>query len=284
MTENFLTRQLGGKACILCGGNFSGNRHFADKAIATNLSILFFFTYLELYRAIKRQDLQEAEGVCIRANKNLNFSKALIFVVENELHEMYDMLMKYGARFNIHNENGGKMFLLAVSKQNVDLCKKLLRDGTTKNTIDCPNPSVSFKKAIHKIFKNEIMEIFNSLSNYKLPKNVIIWIEKESQMLLHDLICSRNYKLCEELITEGINITTKDSEGNFALHVAAEVNDVDILNLLIENKADIKATNNDQKTALRLAAENSCKEAYDILQLHDDDKSVNYEEHLPYFS
>ena len=86
------------------------------------------------------------------------------------------------------------------------------------------------------------------------------------------------------MITEGIDIITKDSEGNFPLHVAAEVNDADIIKLLIENKADIKAINNDQKTALRLAAENNCKKAYDILQLHDDDKSVNYEEHLPYFS
>ena len=241
-----------------------------------------FFTYVELYSAIKRQDLKGAEDVCIRANKNLNFSKALIYVVENNLYEIYDMLMKYGARFNIHNENGGKMFFLAVSRQDVDLCKKLFRDGTTKNTIDCPNPSVSFKKAVLKIFKNELMEIFNLLVSYF--GNFKFWIGKEIQMLLHDLIRSRNYKLCEKLITEGIDIITKDNEGNFPLHVAAEVNDADIIKLLIENKADIKAINNDQKTALRLAAENNCKKAYDILQLHDDDKSVNYEEHLPYFS
>ena len=226
--------------------------------------------------------MQEAEDVCIRAKKNLNFSKALIFVVENELHAMYDMLIHNGAHFNIHNENGGKMFFLAVSKQNVDLCKKLFGDGMTKNTKDCPNPSVSFKKAILKIFRNELMEIFNSLAKYF--GNFKFWIDKESQMLLHDLIRSRNYTLCEKLITDGIDITTKDSEGSFPLHVAAEVNDVDIIKLLIENKADIKARNNVQKTALRIAAENSCKEAYDILQLHDDDKSVNYEEHLPYFS
>ena len=226
--------------------------------------------------------MKGVEDLCERANQNLNFSESLIFVVKNELHVMYDMLIKYGARFNIFNENGGKMFYLAVRKQNVDLCKKLFRDGMTKNTKDCPNPSVSFKKAILKIFRNELMEIFNSLANYF--GNFKFWIDKEIQMLLHDLIRSRNYKLCEKLITDGIDITTKDSEGNFPLHVAAEVNDVDIIKLLIENKVDIKAQNKDKKTALRLAVENSCKEAYDILQLHDDDKSVYYEEYLPYFS
>ena len=240
------------------------------------------FTYLELYCVIKKQDWQGAEDVCKRAEKNLNFSETLIFVVENELHKMYDMLMENGARFNIHNESGGKMFLLAVSKQNVDLCKKLYRDGTTKNTKDCPNPSESFKKAILKIFKNELMEIFNSLANYF--GNFKSWVDKENQTLLHDLIRTRNYKLCEKLITDGINITTKDLEGNSAFHVAAEVNGVDIIKLLINNKADIKARNNDQKTALRLAAENSCREAYDTLRLHDHDNSVKYEEYLPYFS
>ena len=226
--------------------------------------------------------MQGAKDVCLRAEKNLNFSEALTFVVENELHEMYDMLMENGARFNIHNENGGKMFLLAVSKQNIDLCKKLYRDGATINTKDCPNPSGSFKKAILRIFEGELMEIFNSLANDF--GNFKSWVDKENQTLLHDLIRSRNDKLCAKLITDGINIAIKDREGNFPLHVAAEVNGVNIIELLINNKADIKARNNDQKTALRLAAENSCKEAYDTLQLYDNDNSVKYEEYLPYFS
>ena len=86
------------------------------------------------------------------------------------------------------------------------------------------------------------------------------------------------------MIADGINVTTKDREGNFPLHVAAEVNGVDIIKLLINNKTVINARNNDQKTALRLAAENCCKEAYDTLKEYDDDNSVKYEEYLPYFS
>ena len=242
-----------------------------------------FLTYLELYCAIKRQDFHGAKDVCKRAEKNLNFSKALIFLVENELHDdMDDMLMENGARFNIHNENGGQMFLLAVRKQNVHLCKKLYRDGTTINTKDCPNPSESFKNAILKIFEDKLMEIFNSLINYF--GNFKSWIDKENQTLLHDLIRTRNYKVCEKLIADGINVTTKDREGNFPLHVAAEVNGVDIIKLLINNKTVINARNNDQKTALRLAAENCSKEAYDTLKEYDDDNSVKYEEYLPYFS
>ena len=239
----------------------------------------FFFTYVELNSVIEKQDLKKAKDVCIRANKNLNFSRALISVVKYELNDMYDMLMKYGARFSIHKETGGEMLLVAVSKQNVQLCIKLFRDGMTKNTKDCPNPSEYFKMAIRKIIEDELL--VNYVGNLKSL------IDKENITLPHNIIYRRNYALCERLITEGIDISTKDSEGNFPLHVAAEVNDVDIINLLIENNVDVNARNNAQQTALHLAAQNGCKEAFDVLcKLYDDDNSANrlYVEHLPWYS
>ena len=223
--------------------------------------------------------MEKAKDVCIRANKNFNFSRALSFVVKHKLNDMYDMLMKYGARFNIHNETGGEMLFMAVNKQNVQLCINLFRDGMTSNTKDCKNPSKYFKIAIRKIIEDELL--VNYVSNLKSL------IDKEDITLLHDIIDRRNYALCEKLITEGIDISTKDSEGNFPLHVAAQVNDVDIINLLIENKVDVNAKNNAQQTALDLAAHNGCKEAFDILcKLYDDDNSANrlYVEHLPWYS
>ena len=222
---------------------------------------------------IQKQDLKGAEDVCIRVNKNLNFSKALIFVVENELHDMYDMMMQNGARFNIQNENGGKMFFEAVSKQNVQLCEKLFKDGIKSNTKDSPNPSLWFKIAILKIFEDELMEIFDLLPNYF--GNLISFIDKENKTLLHDIIRRRNYKLCEKLITEGMSITNIDEEGNFPLHVAAEVNDAEIINLLIKKNADINAKNDDHQTALHLAAQSRSREAFCTLQQYDDGNSSN---------
>ena len=252
-----------------------GNKHLTDQKIFQ----FFFFAHVELNSAIKKQDLKKAKDVCVRANKNINFSWALIFVVENELSDMYDMLMKYGARFNIHNKTGGEMLFVAVSKQNVRLCIKLFRDGMTENTKNCPNPSMYFKMAIRKIIEDEL------LVNY--VGNVNSLIGNKNKTLIHDIINRRNYALCEKFITEGIDISTKDSEGNSPLHVAAEVNDVDIINLLIENKVDVNARNNTQQTALHLAAQNGCKEAFDTLRklCDDDDCAVRlYVENLPWYS
>ena len=75
--------------------------------------------------------------------------------MENELDHYYDMLIEYGARFSIHNNHGGEMLLSAITKQNIALCEKLLRDGMTKNTKDCPNPSSSFKTAIDTLIEDD---------------------------------------------------------------------------------------------------------------------------------
>ena len=73
------------------------------------------------------------------------------------------------------------------------------------------------------------MEIFDLLANY--CGNFKSLIDKGNMTLLHDINCRRNYKFWEKLITEDISITNTDKQGNFPLHVAAEVNDVDLINL-----------------------------------------------------
>ena len=249
------------------------------------LCMAHFFTFLELNDAVKRQNMTEVANVCIMAKGNLSFLTALNFVVENELNEMYDILMKYEARFNIQNEHGGEMLLAAVRKVSVQLCGKLFRDGITKNTRDCPNPSVCFKMAIIAIFQDKLTEIYDLLIKYF--GNLKSLIDKVDKLLLHDMIYRRNYVLCEKLIKDGIDITTKDREGNSPLHIAAEVDDACIIDLLIKNKADIKAKNNARQTALRLAAENGCRDAFCTLRLHDhDDSSADriYVENLPWYS
>ena len=172
------------------------------------LCTVFLFKSVELYDAVNERDMRAAENVCRKANGNLDFSRALTFAVENELPEMYDMLMKYGGQIKIRNT------------------------------------------------------------------------------LIHYFIYKRNYAFCEKLIADGFDINTRNTEGNLPLHIAAETDNVRIIELLIKNKAKVSVKNNAKQTALHVAAQNGCFNAFRILREYDNDKSADtiYVENLPWYS
>ena len=186
--------------------------------------------------------------------------------MENELDHYYEMLIEYGARFSIHNNQGGEMLLSAITKQNIALCEKLLRDGLTKNTKDCPNPSSSFKNAIDKIIEDELLEIYNLLEKYF--GNVGLLMKVVRKTVIHDVIYKRNYKMFRNLIRDGADINIRDSSGSFPIHAAAQIGDDSILSHLLRNKASINETNHAHQTALHLAAKNGHKDVFDTLQQH----------------
>ena len=186
--------------------------------------------------------------------------------MENELSHAYEMLIKYGARFSIHNNMGGGMLQSAVTRRNTELCEKLLRNGMTKNTKDCPNPSHNFKKAIDEVIQNELLDIYSLLRRYF--SNIGFLRTVVNGTIIHDLIKKRRYKMFENLVRDGININTKDSSGNFPIHVAAEIGDESVLNYLLKSNALINATNYDRQTALHVAAQKGHKDVFDTLKQH----------------
>ena len=204
------------------------------------------------------------ENVCKKADGNINFSKALAFVVDNELDHYYDMLIEYGARFSIHSNQGGEMLLSTITNQNVALCEKLLRDGMTKNTKYCPNPSSSFKKAINKIIEDDLLQIYNLLRKYFGNLGFLMKLVRET--VIHYVIYKRDYEMFKNLIRDGVDINIRDTSGNFPIHAAAQIGDDSILNHLLRNNASINATNQAHQTALHLAAKNGHKDAFDTLQ------------------
>lgn len=179
------------------------------------------------------------------------------------------MLLKHGARFSIHNNEGGKMLLIAVSNQNFGPCEKLLRDGMTKNTKESSNPSSSFRKAIDRIIQNELMEIYDLLPKYF--GNLKLLMKVVNKTVIHDVIFKQNKQnqtLCEKLVRDGVDINTRDNLGNFPIHIAALTGNKSILNLLLRNNASVNALNHTRQTVLHLAAKNGHKDIFDTLQQH----------------
>ena len=119
---------------------------------------------VELYEAIKRH-ITAAEIVCSRAKGNINFSDTLIFVVENNMDAMFNVLKGYGARFDFYSEFGVDLILTAITKRNFGLYVNLLSVGIRKNTIDHPNAIPILLRVLAEIFRKGTVNEYNRLNN-----------------------------------------------------------------------------------------------------------------------
>ena len=138
--------------------------------------------------------------------------------------------------------------------------------------------------AIFNIIEDEMIDICDLFPKYF--GSIKFLINTVSNTLIHNLIFKQNNALCENLITDDIDINIENTDGNFILHIAAETDNVYIIELLIKNKANVSVKNNAKQTALHVSAQNGCIKEFRILRKYDSDKSADriYVEHLPLYS
>ena len=135
-------------------------------ANSTSKTITLFFC-LEFYEAIKKYDIAEAENVCSRANGNLHFSDDLLkFVVENNMNDVFTMLERYGARFNLYSDVGINLILIAIANGNLALCESIFSLAITENTVECPNALQLLDPVIAQIFQNGRIDEYGVLKKY----------------------------------------------------------------------------------------------------------------------
>ena len=75
--------------------------------------------------------------------------------------------------------------------------------------------------------------------------------------------------MLKKLVKDGINIMTKDRLGNFTIHIAAQIGDNIISNILLRSNTSINATNYTWQTLLHLVAQNWQKDIFYTLKQHD---------------
>ena len=81
--------------------------------------------------------------------------------------------------------------------------------------------------------------------------------------------------MLEKLVKDGINTNTRDSLGNFPIHIATQIGDGIIFNLLLKSNASINATNFARQTDLHLVAQKGHKDVFDALKEHNLDDCVD---------
>ena len=182
---------------------------------------------------------------------------------------MFNLLKRYGARFDFYSKFGINLILTAITKRNLALYANLLNVGITKNTIDHPNPIPILSRVLFDIFCKGTINEYSIFKNYFL--NMKFWKALVEQTLIHCVIERKDLIFCKTLITDGFNINSRDDSGNLPVHVAARVGDNLIMEQLIKSDAAVNATNYANQAPLHLAAKNGHKEVFDVLKRFDVD-------------
>ena len=70
---------------------------------------------------------------------------------------------------------------------------------------------------------------------------------RDGSSLLQEAISVKKWDIAMDLVQRGINVNIQDNHGNTALHYAISYKHFDIVNLLINNKADETIRNSMKK-------------------------------------
>lgn len=90
-------------------------------------------------------------------------------------------------------------------------------------------------------------------------------IYKSSNIEFLNAVIRSDYNKVKELIGIGVDIDTKDDNGNTPLMIAIDNEDIDMTILLINNNTNLNTQNNDKKTALGLAKEKGNEKILNII-------------------
>ncbi|XP_059139285.1 serine/threonine-protein phosphatase 6 regulatory ankyrin repeat subunit B-like [Physella acuta] len=162
-------------------------------------------------------------------------SPLFVAVLNNDT-ELVNLLIQYGANLDMGEYSE---ILVALENRSVEMTIALLEHGANANMRDTkkePALTIAIKLALYfddYIFATPV----GAEIDFNIKK---IWID--------------NLKLvAESFLNNGANISAMDDEGNTCLHAAAELGDVNVLELFVAHKADVNVQNVKGETPLMMA-------------------------------
>lgn len=142
-------------------------------------------------------------------------------------------LLQKGADINKRNKAGATPLHAAVSRNRYKFCKLLVEKGA-----DINEQNKIGETALHLAVSPGFFEICNYLVEHKADVNVE---NKRGETPLHYAILKGNNAVCKYLIDHDADVSV-DADGT-AVHLAATLNEVDILRYLVDEKhANVNAT------------------------------------------
>ncbi|XP_008558673.1 putative ankyrin repeat protein RF_0381 [Microplitis demolitor] len=263
-----------------------------------------FYDTTPLQVAVENENVKIVE-LLIKNNAHVNIdskrSTVLTKAARKGNFELVDLLIKAGAHVNPDSEQG-KPLHMAIAKNNYEMTEYLIARGADVNSISKNRTTLQTavkrgNKAIAELLLRHNVDVNDCLNgksvlciavennNFELVElllNAGACINSISfyGVPLHWAILENNYKMVEYLITRGANVNgigfvdkyPYQLHGNFSpLQLAVRVNNLNIINLLLDNNADVNLVVNnddffdDSMTSLHFAIEFDYQEAAKLL-------------------
>lgn len=157
--------------------------------------------------------------------------------------QIIEFLLNKGADINAPDKSGMTSLHHALACNQLDVAELLIRRGA--------------RCLSHDKFGNTIFDYAVETGSRKLIDKVIRLVDDQGFTFLHQATITKNYILAKRLLINGANVNTQDKKNKTALHYACQSNDLCLITLLNDCKADWDLTDSEFNKPLHYLLSNN---------------------------
>ncbi|WBL25266.1 ankyrin repeat domain-containing protein [Zunongwangia sp. HGR-M22] len=178
-------------------------------------------------------------------------------------YEMVDYFESKGLSIKDTDDEGNGVFNYAARSGNIEMMNKLIEKGVSYKEENKVGGNAMFFAAMGSRRSTNDLSVFEYLKEVGVAPNVT---KDDGSTPLHVLAArSKDMKVINFFVENGVNPTAKDDEANTPLLNAARRNNLEIIKFFAEKTDDINAANKKGETALSLAVSGNSPEVVKYL-------------------